>query len=296
VRSEDELAAIIGHEMAHAALRHATERATVAELRARARVLGTFFGKKSVELLAPNAPESVLAFVSKESRQFDHAQELEADLVGLELMARAGFDPSAGIDLWQRQSDLHQVADAGATETHPAYEKRVEALRAHLGAAHYVAGRSGPPPVAESTWSYAATDGDAPINAARLGEAGPLTEGAHVPSTYVQAPAHVASLALRTFVTSEGHAPRAELRLRVGRDLAEDGLPFSLILLIENMSGRVLHGERLAVLRPLAGPRTVYRVALPSLRRGKYLVRTRALIGSLVAEDTADLFLGAESP
>lgn len=296
VQSEDELAAIIGHEMAHAALRHATERATVEELRARARLLGTFFGKKSVELVAPNAPESVMDFVTKESRQFDHAQELEADLVGLEFMARAGFDPSAGVAVWRRQSEAHAVENAGATETHPSYERRVAALEQHVETARYVAARSSPPPVPDGGWAYQESDSDAPIPSDRLNEHGPLTEGAHVRSTYLKAPPNVSALTLRTFTTKEGAAPIAELRLQSNRDLAEDGLPVSLVLYVENQSGRVLHGERLALLRPLSGPRIVYRVPLPGLRRGRYLVRARALIGSLVAEAEAPVVVGAMSP
>lgn len=296
VRSEDELAAILGHEMAHAALRHATERATVEELRDRARLLGTFFGRKSVELVAPNAPESVLAFVTKESRQFDQAQELEADLVGLELMARAGFDPRAGIAVWQRQAQGHELEGAGATETHPSYQRRVRGLLAHLETARYVAARSSPPPRAESGWAYSDADGERPIPSERLEEHGPLSRGAHVPSVYMKAPPGVARLSVRTFVTAEGAAPLAELRLETSRDLAEDGLPVSVVYFVEHLDGRVLHGERLALLRPLAGGRTVYRVPLPKLRRARYRVRARALVGSLIAEAEGPLTVGERRP
>lgn len=283
VQSEDELAAIIGHEMAHAALRHATERATVAELRAKARVLGTFFGRRSVELLAPDAPESVLSFVTKDSRQFDHGQELEADLIGLELMARAGFDPEAGITLWKRMAELHEVEDAGATETHPSYERRVAELERHLAAARYVAMRSSPRAPRTEGWRFSGADSDHPISAVRLPEAGPLTEGAHVRSRYLEAPSEVLRVRVRAHLTPEGHAPRAEVRVTVGRDIAEDGLPISVVLYVERRGGAVLHGERLAELAPLSGPRTAFRRALPRLRPGQYLVRARVLIGALSA-------------
>jgi hypothetical protein len=285
VRTEDELAAIIGHEMAHAALRHATERATVAELRSRARLLGTFFGQRSVELLAPDAPESVLAFVSKDSRQFDRAQEIEADIIGLELMARAGFDPAAAVSVWRRAAETHQLAEAGATETHPSYERRVAELESHLAAARYVASRSSPVSAREPGWRFEVTESDQPVPSERLPESGALTEGAHVPSRYVKASPSVARVRVRAFTTTEGAAPRAEVGLIVSRDLAEDGLPVSVVLYVERPEGAVLHGERLSTQSPLTGARTIFRRALPSLRPGRYRIRARALIGSLSAED-----------
>src|SRR5262249_55204887 len=91
VRDEDELATIMGHEMAHAAARHDTERRTIAEMRARIAPLGAFFGSRLVELANPKTPREVIAALAEDESTFDRAQEIEADILGLEMMARAGY-------------------------------------------------------------------------------------------------------------------------------------------------------------------------------------------------------------
>ena len=56
------------------------------------------------------------------------SQETEADIVGLDYMAKAGFDPRASVDLWQNMSKLSDKKPPEMLSTHPASETRIENL------------------------------------------------------------------------------------------------------------------------------------------------------------------------
>ena len=123
-RTDDELAAIIGHEIAHVELRHAAERASQ-DLAAR--------GIMSVVIPDDTNMESIFGIGTTLGvlLPFSRKHELEADQIGLRYMAAAGYDPQAAIDLWSRMADQ---ADRGGTptflSTHPADSERIAALRA----------------------------------------------------------------------------------------------------------------------------------------------------------------------
>ena len=59
---------------------------------------------------------------------FNRGQESEADVVGLEYMARAGFDPRQAVDLWQNMSAENKNEPAEFMSTHPSSERRIEQL------------------------------------------------------------------------------------------------------------------------------------------------------------------------
>lgn len=131
VRSEDELAIVVGHEIAHVGLNHGGERmtqqlgvATVGTL------LGIYMDTKDTK----NKEAFLVAFgvgaqlgLLKYSR--DH--ENEADELGLVYAARAGYDPRVAIGLWQR---MDKLAGGGAPvewlSTHPSSETRITRLNA----------------------------------------------------------------------------------------------------------------------------------------------------------------------
>lgn len=129
--SDDEIAMVMGHEMAHALREHARERlakttGTSAALRLGASVLGLGdWGD-----LAARGSSQLLAL------KFSRDDETEADLVGLELAARAGYDPKASVSLWNKMA---QVGNAKGTpgalsflSTHPTGPDRIKRLEANV--------------------------------------------------------------------------------------------------------------------------------------------------------------------
>ena len=126
--TDEELAAVMGHEIAHALREHARERmgrqqatsaaATVAEIG-----IEIFTG---VRLGGLTNSFGQAMFVLPNSRE----NEQEADRIGVELAARAGYDPRAAISLWEKMA---KVSGGGAPpqwlSTHPSHETRINDLR-----------------------------------------------------------------------------------------------------------------------------------------------------------------------
>lgn len=127
--SDAELAAVLGHEMAHALREHTRERVSRAygqqiALAGIAAVTGA--GEGAVNLA--NTVASV-TFQLPHSRE----QESEADVMGLELMARAGYDPNAAVSVWQKMES--KGGGGGPPEflsTHPASGSRIKDLQAAM--------------------------------------------------------------------------------------------------------------------------------------------------------------------
>jgi predicted Zn-dependent protease len=125
--TDAELAAVIGHEIAHALREHSRERLsrTYAEQIALAGVaLATGAGETTMQIAQQ---VSSVTFTLPHSRE----QESEADRIGLELMARAGYDPNAAISLWQKMAKL----GGGGPEflsTHPSGDSRIRDLQASV--------------------------------------------------------------------------------------------------------------------------------------------------------------------
>jgi predicted Zn-dependent protease len=66
------------------------------------------------------------------SLKFSREDETEADLVGMELAARAGFDPKAGVSLWQKMSAANKGSPPQWLSTHPSGESRIREIEANL--------------------------------------------------------------------------------------------------------------------------------------------------------------------
>lgn len=129
--TDDELGAVIGHEIAHALREHGRERMSQAYiqqfgLQALGAILtkgtSTTVGNASVQAAGLG---SQLFFALPNGRE----QEREADKIGLELSARAGFNPDAAITLWQKMSALGGAKPPEFFSTHPANESRIAELR-----------------------------------------------------------------------------------------------------------------------------------------------------------------------
>lgn len=122
-RSDDELAAVIGHEIAHVKLRHAAERVSQ---QLAAQGLVDLVGGESAETAALLGAGATLGVILPFSRQ----HELEADRLGLRYMAAAGYDPMSAVNLWTRMAAEKARAQTPAwLSTHPADEDRIAAIR-----------------------------------------------------------------------------------------------------------------------------------------------------------------------
>jgi predicted Zn-dependent protease len=131
VQSEDELATVLGHEMAHALAHHASERLALnpgdrEALRAaqgRLRNLDESRRRVLISLLSPGA--------ALQSLSYNRFQETEADHIGVFLMAFAGYDPEAALTFWERMRD----ASSGSARLpeilsdHPTDARRLAQLR-----------------------------------------------------------------------------------------------------------------------------------------------------------------------
>ena len=123
--NDDEIAAIMGHEIAHALREHGRERLSQAMAQSAAVNIAMLAagGYGSAIGAANQAAQYIL--VLPNSRQ----NESEADAIGLELAARAGYNPQAAISLWQK---MNQVTQGKGTleflSTHPSGDTRIEQL------------------------------------------------------------------------------------------------------------------------------------------------------------------------
>lgn len=129
--SDDEIAQVMGHEIAHALAKHTAERmstamASDAMLQIGAMLLGSNSASSQMTLQAA-AVATTVGLQLPNSRK----QESEADRIGIELAAKAGYDPHAAPKLWEKM--LQASGTKGQSDflsTHPQSEKRQEALTA----------------------------------------------------------------------------------------------------------------------------------------------------------------------
>ncbi len=125
--TDDELAQVMGHEIAHALSAHTAEKMSVA-LATDLVVTGYAVSHEDRPLtVAGLALAAALAVKLPNSRQ----AEAEADRIGIELAARAGYDPHAAVSLWKKMTRKSDgVSKFDWLSTHPAPEKRLRALAA----------------------------------------------------------------------------------------------------------------------------------------------------------------------
>lgn len=133
VDNQHQLAAVIGHEIGHVLARHSNERMSQKlgaqmgiSLIAAVAAPQTPLGQTAVSLLGVGAQYGVIM-------PFSRLHESEADLIGLELMAKAGFNPSESVTLWQKMAQASQGEQpAEFLSTHPSHETRIDDLRENL--------------------------------------------------------------------------------------------------------------------------------------------------------------------
>jgi predicted Zn-dependent protease len=126
--TDGELAAIIGHEIAHALREHTRERVS----RAYAQQVG--LGVLAVVTGAGEGVMQLAGQITQVTFGLPHSreQETEADRIGLELMARAGYNPTEAVTLWQKMSAKTGSNGSDFLSTHPSSGNRISDLQANI--------------------------------------------------------------------------------------------------------------------------------------------------------------------
>ena len=142
--TDDEAAMVMGHEMAHALREHA--RAQMAK--SQATNIGLRLG---AQLLGLGDLGNAAASLGGQllSLKFSRGDESDADLVGLEMAARAGYNPQAGVTLWQKMGEATGGGGGGLAflSTHPSGPQRIRELEHNVPKVQslYLAARQGRP-------------------------------------------------------------------------------------------------------------------------------------------------------
>lgn len=133
--TDDELAAVMGHEISHALREHVREQMS----RAKAQQLGLLGLAAIVGVTTKNADNAgaalavggglaAVALTLPNSRTAEH----EADEIGLELAARAGYNPAAAVTLWQKMSAIGGQKPPELLSTHPSDAARIADIKSQL--------------------------------------------------------------------------------------------------------------------------------------------------------------------
>lgn len=130
--TDDELAAVIGHEIAHALREHGRERMSQAYVQQ--------FGLQALAAIVTKGTSATVGNASAQAAGLGtqlffalpngREQERESDKIGLELAARAGYNPDAAVTLWQKMDAQGGAKPPEFLSTHPASENRIAELRA----------------------------------------------------------------------------------------------------------------------------------------------------------------------
>lgn len=134
-KNQDQLATVIGHEIAHVLSRHSNER--VSQQFAVEQGLGlvsavasptSATGKTLMGMMGVGAQFGILM-------PFSRVQESEADIYGLDLMAKAGFDPRESVNLWINMGKANKGQPPEFLSTHPSHSTRISDLKARMNSA-----------------------------------------------------------------------------------------------------------------------------------------------------------------
>jgi len=131
--NQDQLAAVIGHEIGHVLAKHSNERASqemaVSSGMSIVQAVSapqTALGQTALGLLGVGAQYGILM-------PYSRVHESEADMIGVDLMAKAGFDPRQSIGLWQKMEQASQGQQPiEFMSTHPSHATRIQDLERHM--------------------------------------------------------------------------------------------------------------------------------------------------------------------
>ena len=125
--TDDEIAMVMGHEMAHALREHSREQlAKNQATNIGIRLGAAIFGLGDVGTAAANLGGKLLTL------KFSRSDESDADLVGLEIAARAGYNPQASVSLWEKMGQASGNGGIGFLSTHPTGPDRIAKLQANV--------------------------------------------------------------------------------------------------------------------------------------------------------------------
>ena len=123
--TDDELAQVMGHEISHALANHTAERMSVAMATSLGLGVLSVISDKPERAMAMGAVAATLAIQLPNSR----TSESEADRIGIELAAKAGYNPNAAVSLWQKMGQVGGSNPPEFLSTHPSPDNRQEILR-----------------------------------------------------------------------------------------------------------------------------------------------------------------------
>ncbi|WP_213996908.1 M48 family metallopeptidase [Arsukibacterium sp.] len=131
--NQEQLAAVVGHEIAHVMAGHSNERLSTNQFLQSALALGdagtkAYGVKYQQEIMAMLGVGAQLGI----TLPFSRTHESEADIVGLDLMAKAGFEPRQAVNLWQNMAAASSNNTPQFLSSHPIPENRIAELRARM--------------------------------------------------------------------------------------------------------------------------------------------------------------------
>jgi predicted Zn-dependent protease len=130
--TDDEVAMVMGHEIAHALREHARERMGKSEATNVLATIGSALASAYFKV-DPNLTDAVAKQgANLLTLKFSREDETEADLVGMELAARAAYDPRSGVTLWQKMSAANKGAPPQWLSTHPSGSTRIKEIETNL--------------------------------------------------------------------------------------------------------------------------------------------------------------------
>ncbi len=124
--SDDELAQVMGHEIAHALANHTAEKMSVAMATQMGIMVAGAASDRPAVAMSAAAVAATLAIQLPNSR----TAEIEADRIGIELAARAGYDPYASVSLWEKMAKVGGSRSPEFMSTHPDPDNRMKRLNA----------------------------------------------------------------------------------------------------------------------------------------------------------------------
>lgn len=135
--NDEQLAAVLGHEVAHAVLRHGAEQMSRAQAQNLAIVgLGVLVSSQTEDRQTAEMAVGLGALAAQGFVALPHSRkmELEADHIGTIYMAKAGYDPRNAVSLWQKMAQLKEGGGGQPTflSTHPSDDKRIGRLEARM--------------------------------------------------------------------------------------------------------------------------------------------------------------------
>lgn len=134
-QSQDQLAAVMGHEVGHVLARHSAERMSLDT--------ATKTGTQLLQVVSGEstpAKQKVFGLLGLGAQYgvklpFSRKHESEADIIGVELMAKAGFDPRGSVQLWQNMAKASKGSSPEFMSTHPSNNTRINQLNGHMSKA-----------------------------------------------------------------------------------------------------------------------------------------------------------------